>query len=165
MKEFAGFAAFAKHLESLAAQAPIVQDLMLEKAADHIAKAAKDKIGHYQEAAGHFPEWEELADSTEYEKARLGYPVDAPLLRDGTMRDSIKKSSIMHAGGARYIAIGSESDIAVYQEQGTLHIPPRPFLGPAMFESKAWLWKMFCVHAGHWIAGVNRLPGEGEIER
>jgi hypothetical protein len=33
-------------------------------------------------------------------------------------------------------AVGSTSEIAVYQELGTEKIPPRPFLGPAAFKNK-----------------------------
>lgn len=122
---------FADHLLMAAAKERLALAAGLERVAAGIEKKAKEKIGHYQEDSGMFPGWEPLAQSTEDEKARLGYPLDAPLLRDGELRDSIK-----HEVHELEAVIGSESDIAVYQEFGTSTIPPRPFIGPAAFESE-----------------------------
>ncbi len=58
-----------------------------------------------------------------------GFPANNPLLRSGELRDSITMRS--DGNGA---IIGSPLDIALYQENGTEHIPPRPFLGPAAGE-------------------------------
>lgn len=92
------------------------------------AAAAVEYIGH------EMPEWPALAPSTIAEKERLGYTgqVSAtdPLLRTGAMRDSIK----IEVEGLE-MAVGSGDKIAAYQELGTKHIPPRPFLGPAMLNS------------------------------
>lgn len=118
--------AFGKSVERM----PETFEFASEIGAKLVQKAAKHKIGEYQDAVGPFPEWEELADSTEMQKARAGYPVDSPLLRTGEMRDSIS----YHASPAGF-EVGSPSEIAVYQEFGTATIPPRPFLGPALFEN------------------------------
>lgn len=124
-------ASFTAHLAEMAVETVVSLNVGLHAAAAVIEKDAKDKIGHYQGEAGPFPEWKPLADSTEDEKARLGYPSDAPLLREGDLRDSIK-----HEVEGLEAVIGSQSPIAGYQEFGTDHIPPRPFIGPAAFENK-----------------------------
>ena len=102
----------------------------LEQAARLVERRAKAKIGEYQDAAPPFAAWASLADSTVADRERQGYPGDEPLLRTGQLRDSIGH---MVRDGVAYV--GSDSDIAVYQELGTVHIPPRSFLGGAAAES------------------------------
>ena len=68
-----------------------------------------------------------IAESTVADRTRRGYAPDAPLLRDGTLRDSIT-----HDVDGDTVVVGSELDIAEYQELGTDKMPPRPFIGPAM---------------------------------
>lgn len=101
----------------------------LEKVGRIVEKRAKAKIGEYQDQAGPFVAWAELADATKEDRARQGYPDDEPLLRTGEMRDSIQ-----HQVGSHEVQVGSNSDIAVYQELGTKHIPPRSFLGGAVVD-------------------------------
>lgn len=131
MKEFADVATFAMHLLTLNAAIEHHAHKGLGKAAKIIERDAKRQIGHYQPEVGPFQDWAPLADSTEAEKARLGYPADAPLLRDGQLRDSIQ-----HEVSGLEAVVGSKSDIAEYQEFGTRTIPPRPFIGPAAFKNK-----------------------------
>ena len=73
-----------------------------------------------------------------------------PLLRTGGLRDSIST----HVEGAE-ATVGSVSPIALYQEQGTEHIPPRPFLGPAAFEGKKPIGAAVAMHLIAWVAGVS----------
>jgi hypothetical protein len=47
------------------------------------------------------------------------------------MRDSIEFTAPVHEANAVVGYVGSNSKIAVYQELGTAHIPPRSFLGQA----------------------------------
>lgn len=129
--EFGSLAAFAEHMIVREISTLAALHHGLESVAKVIESTAKSEIGVYQPETGPFQEWAPLADSTEAEKARLGYPADAPLLRDGTLRDSIK-----HEVSGLEAVIGSESDIAAYQEFGTKTIPPRPFIGPAAFRNK-----------------------------
>jgi len=84
-------------------------------------KIAKEMIGHENDG------WAPLAASTIADKKRKGYAVPAPLLRDGTMRESIESKVEANATGVE-IDVGSDSKIALYQEIGTPTIPPRPFL-------------------------------------
>jgi hypothetical protein len=61
-----------------------------------------------------------------------GAPHDAPWQRTGTLETSINAS----ADGPEAL-IGSADPVAVWQEQGTPRIPPRPFLGPVAAQSGA----------------------------
>jgi hypothetical protein len=92
----------------------------LEKACIIIETEAKDVIGTYTYG------WPQLAASTQEDRARLGYSANDPLERTGEMRDSIEHSVEGHSG-----FVGSDSEIAEFQEFGTPSIPPRSFLGEA----------------------------------
>ncbi len=112
---------------------------------------AKERIGHYQAEMGPFPEWPLLASSTVAEKRSLGYADagnDNPLLRTGDMRDSI----YAWATPAAFI-VGSHDPIALYQEMGTEHIPPRPFLGPALYKMTPYILTVMGKAVESTIAG------------
>ena len=98
----------------------------LEKAARVIEAEARAEIGNYQGAAAQFGAWPELAEATKADRRAQGFTENDPLLRTGELRDSID-----HVVGHNEAAIGSNSEIAVYQELGTSKIPPRSFLGGA----------------------------------
>ncbi|QEH36502.1 hypothetical protein OJF2_50860 [Aquisphaera giovannonii] len=119
----------AAKLGEIALQQHEMEQHALEKAAKLVEKRAKEKIGEYQDQAGPFIAWPDLAESTKADRARQGFPEDEPLLRTGEMRDSIE-----HTVGNGEAQVGSNSDIAVYQELGTQHIPPRSFLGGAVVD-------------------------------
>ena len=111
----------------------------LEAVGSKIEKDAKEIVGHYQRSdTGPFPEWEELAPSTKADRVSQGFTANDPLLRTGALRDSIR-----HEVRGRSVAVGSDLDIAIYQEMGTATIPPRPFLRIAAFRSKKWLGKLY----------------------
>lgn len=111
----------------------------LEAVGSKIEKDAKEIIGHYQRSdTGPFPEWEELKPSTKQDRVSQGFTPNDPLLRSGELRDSIH-----HAVRGHSVAVGSDLDIAIYQEMGTATIPPRPFLRVAAFRSKKWLGKLY----------------------
>lgn len=148
MREFASPLDFALHLAELSHGTAKIEDKALEKCALLIERDAKAQIGWYQGAVGPFQDWAPLADSTEAEKARKGYPLDAPLLRDGALRDSIQHE-VEHGEAV----VGSKSDIAEYQEFGTATIPPRPFIGPAAFRNKENIQKILGMAAVEGITG------------
>lgn len=138
MKSFDNCTGLALHLGKIALAQHEVEHRALEKCAKIVERRAKEKIGEYQEQTGPFIAWAPLAESTLYGgyanghyfegKVQLGYaPPDNPLLREGDMRDSVEH---MVVDSAAYV--GSNSDIAVYQELGTEKIPPRSFLGGAL---------------------------------
>lgn len=91
-----------------------------------IEETAKEGIGVYQPAYGPFDAWTSLAESTKADRVRQGYSEDEPLLRSGELRDSIESDIVGLAA-----IVGTKNAIGLWQEVGTCHIPPRPFIGPA----------------------------------
>ena len=114
---------------SMAERVQLEQSAALKKAALIVQKEARSEIGDYQPDKGPFAAWAELADSTQKDRAAKGFPDNEPLLRTGALRDSIEHTVKSH----HEAEVGSDSLIAVYQELGTNHIPPRSFLGGAAF--------------------------------
>ena len=100
-----------------------------------------------------------MADSTKSERAALGYPENEPLLRDGTLRDSIKHKVVMTGISSGEAHIGSDSPIAEYQELGTSRIPPRSFLGGALMRKTAEVVKIVGSGAALGLAGVRVADG------
>lgn len=95
-----------------------------------IEETAKEEIGVYQPAYGPFDAWVPLAESTKADRVRQGYSEDEPLLRSGRLRDSIQSEVVGLAA-----IVGTKSEIGFWQEVGTEHIPPRPFIGPAYIQN------------------------------
>lgn len=154
--EFKSLGDLALHLATL--HAAQVHELQhgLERCAVKIEETAKQEIGHYQTAAGPFPAWAELADSTEQDKASKGYPVDAPLLRTGEMRDSITHE----VDGLEAVIGAKDTDagrLLVYHEFGTNKMPPRPVLGPAAFRNKDFVLKVIGQAAVSGLLGGSRI--------
>lgn len=152
MKELSGFleAALTFAVAEIAIKSHVEKGLA--ECAKLIEQTAKDEIGFYQSATGPFPAWADLAESTEQEKARLGYPLNAPLERTGKMRDSIKSESNGHEA-----IIGSQEETLVYHEFGTEKMPPRPVLGPAVVMNERKIKRII----GH--AAVSGLVGGSPI--
>lgn len=100
----------------------------MKKAAMLVEHEAKSEIGIYQDQAGPFAGWAELAQSTKDDRVAQGYSENDPLLRSGKVRDSIG-----HVAKGHEAVIGSNDDIAVMLELGTSRMPPRSFLGGAGF--------------------------------
>lgn len=121
---------FALHLVKVASAQAVSDQHALERAGQIVEKRAKAILGSYQEDIQPFTDWPELADSTKADRVRQGFRENEPLLRTGEMRDSIG-----HIVVHNEVAIGSDSDVAVYQELGTSRIPPRSFLGAAVVQT------------------------------
>ena len=102
----------------------------LERIATKLEKDAKEEIAHYQPEIGPYPAWAQLSDETEWRKAHAGYPVDAPLLETGFMRDSIQ-----HEVDGWEAVMGSTDPKMLWHENGTDRIPPRPVIGPALLHN------------------------------
>jgi phage gpG-like protein len=147
--EFQSLGAFSAHLARLATQAPAVDRHILKSGARAIQKDAQARIGSYQDAEGPFPAWANLAEATVDDRLRKGFTPDDPLLRTGDMRKSIET----HVEGNE-ASIGSRSPIALYQEQGTSTIPPRPFLGPAAHHLKATIGPEAALTIVAWFSGA-----------
>lgn len=150
--EFDDLTTFAAHLVRAELAVRRTTVVALDRAAGIIERDAKKRIGRYQPAVGPFQDWAELADSTQEERARLGYPTNEPLLRDGTLRASIQRE----VQGTEAV-VGSKSDIAAYQEFGTRTIPPRPFIGPAAFANKAKIERILGEAVLEGLSGGQRI--------
>lgn len=150
MKEFNSFGRFGAHLAKLALIGEEVSHHITEEGAKIIEKDAKARLGEYQGYAGPFNAWAELADSTKADRVAKGFPENEPELRIGEMRDSIEISA-----KGNEAAVGSASEIAMYQELGTEKMPPRPSLGPAAFESKRPIGEMGARTLAAWISGLG----------
>jgi hypothetical protein len=92
-----------------------------------------------------------LAESTIRDKAAHGYKTPAPLLRSGEMRDSIEY--VVHGDEG---CVGSNSDVAVFQELGTSRIPPRSFLVSAAISSEDKIHRMAGASAVAALSGYGR---------
>lgn len=137
MKTLGSLAELAYELEKGTLGAILSAQHAMHQAAKVVQHDAQERIGQYQAATGPFDAWEELAESTQKDRVNKGYTPDDPLLRDGTLRDSIEvEAAPMEA------VIGSKLDIAAYQEFGTATVPPRPFLGPAAFDNTEKIQKL-----------------------
>src|SRR5665213_2921845 len=116
-------AEFEKMLSASIATVHTRLEIGLDKVGELALTVAVHAIGHEHD------EWPPLAESTVADKAAKGYAVPAPLLRTGAMRDSIKRE--LDPFGLE-VAIGSSDPKALWQEIGTVKIPPRPFLEMGM---------------------------------
>ena len=164
MQEFESFGAFGKHLVRVAAIGERVTHIAAKAGATHIADDAKARIGEYQDGVGPYPAWRNLADSTVQDRISKGFTPDDPLLRTGELRDSIQ----VVADGSTAGAV-SDDPVAVYQEMGTVRIPPRPFLGPAGFTSKQGIERVVSAILFRWVGGARAsqvlFPLEGAEDR
>lgn len=118
MKSLASFAALAAEMTAMATRIEHGQHEALEAAAKVIETEAKDVIGTYRYG------WPQLAEATQAARAAAGHSPNDPLLVKGELRESITHKVV----DSRNAYVGSNSDIAVYQELGTKKIPPRSFL-------------------------------------
>jgi hypothetical protein len=122
---------------------------IVERACQIIQKKAKAAIGREHEL------WAPLAESTIRDKAAHGYRTPAPLLRTGELRDSIEYTVHGNEG-----CVGSNLDIAVYQELGTSRIPPRSFLVSSAIASEDKIHRMAGAAAVGALSGYGRHAAE-----
>lgn len=117
---------FAREMSSASASIATGLEVSFRVIVKEIEETAKEEIGVYQPAYGAFESWAPLAEATKADRVRQGYSEDEPLLRSGELRDSIESEVVGLAA-----IVGTKSQIGLWQEVGTSHIPPRPFIGPA----------------------------------
>lgn len=151
MREFslAEFAVFVA--EELGEGVEHARESALELGAKAIQHEAKRVLGTY------LFDWEQLAPATQADREHQGYPANEPLLRSGEMRDSIHYTIIKPGVEAE---IGSDSDIALWQELGTeTGIPPRPFLSASAAYLEKPIVHMIKETVGAAVAGQT-IQGE-----
>lgn len=146
------FERYAQFLAQSARTSDIPKLRALARLGDHAQTLAVHYIGHEMQ------EWAPLSEATmegfEHPygfwikgKRELGFtgqesPTD-PLLRTGKLRDSIRAES-----DTASMTVGSDLQVAVYQELGTHNeltgdIPPRPFLALALRNSQDYAGDVF----------------------
>lgn len=136
MPDFSSFGELAAQLRRVARGVPVATERSLKKIGKTVERAAKDKIGHYQGAAGEFAAWEQLKDATQAARSRIGFTPNDPLLTVGEIYASISSEVYAHGLGMQILTLGSDIDLGLWHEMGTRTIPPRPFIGPAMYENE-----------------------------
>jgi phage gpG-like protein len=124
-KVLGSFGELASELAALAVSVSSKGEALAE-IGEHLAEKAREKVGHQQDG------WAPLAAATEAEKARHGYPQDAPLLRTGGLRGSISSRLVDHGEA---VEVGTVSKAAVFHEFGTSKMPPRPVFAPLVSEN------------------------------
>jgi phage gpG-like protein len=130
----------AAKFHAIEADMKIVTEEIVAQACAMVAEEARRVLGTHDYG------WVDLKPETIARKMRG----DTPLLETGAMRASIQWNASDNEG-----YVGSNSDIAVYQELGTSRIPPRPFLSGAAIAMEAKIHKM----AGRAVMAV--LAGKG----
>ena len=156
--EFTSFLEAAVHCGELALAAHEADEIALEKATKFLQKKVKDKYGEYQPEAGPFVAWAELAESTKQDRERQGYPEDEPLLRTGDVRESIEREVKDSEG-----FVGSDNDIAVWEELGTKNMPPRSTMGSAGVENAEAIVKIVGDEVVMALVGEQVFKGRMEI--
>ena len=131
----------------LAVEMPMAEHAALEAACQIVEDEAKHAIGTYNY------NWPQLAPSTQADRVQQGFPANEPLLRTGEMRDSIEHQVQGHVG-----YVGSDNMKAVYQELGTVHIPPRSFLMGAAMRSEHEIHELTGRYFHAYLASGLGLP-------
>jgi phage gpG-like protein len=117
---------FVAHLKAVEHDMNTLGPAVVAKACEMVCEEAKRVIGTYDYG------WPQLSPATLAHKM-----MNTPLLESGALRASIEWNS---SGNEGYV--GSNSDIAVFQELGTSRIPPRSFLMGAAIEMEPKIYKM-----------------------
>lgn len=153
-REFKSLSDFARHLQKITRNYDNKENKALNIVGKHIKKESQAAIGHLQSGAGPFKTWKELAESTKQDKELKGYVYNSdynPLLRTGELRDSID-----YKVGKGFVSIGSNSEIMIYQELGTIYIPPRSVLGMTMYKNKFKISKSLKEFMICWVEDKNQ---------
>lgn len=145
MKTFDSIAQFDAFLDERIADLERGFPVVLAEIGKVIQEDAKGRIGSYHAKVGPFPMWDELADATKADREAQGYSDDEPLLREGDLRDAIERLSTnwktlvgVRGGTPSKDGRTTLGNIAMWQEfgasrKGIAWIPPRPFMGPALY--------------------------------
>jgi HK97 gp10 family phage protein len=159
-REFDSVLGFTEHLIALEVGLRVIERKALGAVLQVLEDDMKAQIGEYQDAAGPYPAWAALADSTEVEKERLGYPSDAPLLREGDLEKSFSHEQEGVEG-----VVGSTDPVMEYHEFGTPKMPPRPVVGPALERKRDKIEHLLGHALVEAIIGGTLQGGSSEIAR
>jgi hypothetical protein len=118
---------FAAKCATMEADVEFAKQVAVKRACQMVEKEAKRVLGTYAY------KWPELKPETIAHKATG----DSPLLETGDLRASISHF-VTEEGKETVGYVGTPLKIGLYQEIGTRHLPPRPFLtGAMMVKEKA----------------------------
>jgi hypothetical protein len=129
MRIFLGLAEAAREMDHLGHDLAAFGEHILNRViVARLRESGEKQVKYIQEKIiGHDqPGWPSLEESTEERKTREGFDT-GPLERTGELRDSYD-FDVIEEGPA--LVVGSTSKVAVDQELGTSHNPPRPVLTP-----------------------------------
>jgi HK97 gp10 family phage protein len=143
MKQFRSLEDLARKLAEAPARVTLNVSEGILKTAVKVQGDAQKKFGTYQPAVGDFPAWTPLSEQTVAAKLKAGASGDDPLIGHSSSgkkskTTNLRGSILVHVEGLTGI-VGTNDEVAEWQEFGTKHIPPRPFLRPAVFENHAFL--------------------------
>ena len=141
------FGEYAAFLRRSIEKVPLELETVSAVVAENAAIEARSMIGVKQ------PGWEDLTESTKASKGKLGFapPDFNPLLRSGSMRDSIRFISTSMGG-----VIGSDDKTLVYHEMGTSKMVARPLLGQALMRTMPLLEQMLGESAEMLLTPIKR---------
>jgi phage gpG-like protein len=128
---------FVAHLKAVEHDLKQVEHAIVARACEMVCEEAKRVIGTYDYG------WPQLSPATLAHKF-----FNTPLLETGEMRASIEWNADGNQG-----FVGSNNDKAVWQELGTVKIPPRPFLAGAAMAMEEKIHKMAARAVVACIAG------------
>jgi hypothetical protein len=137
---FANFQQFQNHIQKAQVAGSQAIGGALYVVALRVLQGARDMIGKYHRSVGPYPKWDQLSIFTQANRAMLGFTVNDPLLRTGTLRDSYEAVMI----GPYAAGVGSPLGAALGHEVGVPNnpipnmgpIPPRPVLGPVVYRDQ-----------------------------
>lgn len=124
--EFRGLNELIAHTVKVAALCDEAVHEGLEGVTSKLLSDTRATFGHYQEGAGPFGAWPELAERTKADRVALGFSENDPLMRSGELRDSYYKLVQGMEGG-----VGSDLGKALGMEIGDpiKNIPARSTIG------------------------------------
>ncbi len=127
------FGALAAEFGKMAKRAPAASGFAVKHGAESLARAAKSKLGTYQQG------WPQLKESTQRERTRLGFTANDPLFRSGQLQAAIQATS---EGDTAFVGVTEgrttlhdrdrDVDAALVmavQEVGNERVPARPVFG------------------------------------
>ncbi len=150
---------FVEHIAAMTIEIEHETHDGLEEAARIVEREAKDALGAYQDDAGQFAAWAELADATKEDRLRQSYSENDPGLRSGAMRESIE-----HMVQGHVAHIGSDDQNLEFFELGTARQPPRSVLGGAAFRSGHEVAEVIGSHFVAALVGAEVVNGNLPIE-
>lgn len=146
---------FGKNVASLEEQMLGVMEVIGKRMEDD----AKGRLGHYLHSNG--PEWRELSEYTMMSREARGFTPNEPLTVTRAMHDSITHeatpwSAVMGIKASEMADDGKELGmIAFWHEFGTAREPPRPFLGPALYNQMDFAFRLIGKTAFLTLANVS----------